>query len=264
MSTMSHGSVEDTVNNLINGLGMLRACIDSQVLAGFPSEQAHDRMFESYQARFNELPRIANTETHMKLLTAIGRTPWTAAQKQALMDILHSRSVEYSKTKKPPRSGLQACEHFENMVPDVMWEDLKNNARTNHSAAVLLAHLGSKLGLINASEKTLYRMVAIVGFVQKYQILEQDEVRRLKKVIQDSLHSLASVLPEDYPYMISYIGTHLRMRVCLFVCLCTCLCICSFVCLYLFLYLFVCLRDCLVACLLVCLFVCVLVCLFVS
>ena len=166
------GTASNKVDNIINGLGLMRGSIESQVLAGLSSEQAHTRMFESYQARIMELPRL-DTENHMKLVTAIGRTPWTADQKQSLLDVLQSRAVA-SKDKPKQRSALQSCEHFENFIPDELWENLKNTARTNHAAAMLIAQHGSKLGLVNASELTLRRMIAIVGFVQHMDVMDQE------------------------------------------------------------------------------------------
>ena len=249
--------MDGTVSNLINGLSMLRACIDSQVLAGLDRERAHLQMFESYQARFIELPRLT-VEHHMQLVTAVTHTPWSADKKQTLIDLIQGRTLRTQSTPKK-RSDMQKCLQFENMITDALWDDLKNNTRTNHACAVLVACQGHKLGLVNASEKTLGRMIAIVGFVQKYQVLGQADVKKIKATIQDTLHGMSHMLPAEFPYLTEYIGTHPRRRVFLIVCLCTCLCyVCLFVCI--FMYFCVRLCNCLFVRLFVCLFVCLLIC----
>ena len=115
-------TVETIVANVCEGLALLNSCVESQVLAGFNREQAYQRMYDSYQARIEELPRM-KPEHHMRLISAISTTGWDPDKKQSLIELLQSRMIV--RHHAPPRAKLQNCEHFENMIADVMWDELK-------------------------------------------------------------------------------------------------------------------------------------------
>ena len=202
----------EVVTHIVNGIGMLGQCINSQVLAGVPLDTASDRTFLSFKDRFNELPRL-NAEDEMRLIGSIGgAAQWSADQKQELVSLVHDHKTR-KKTVGSARAKLQKCLLFENLITDAMWSSLKEEGRLDTASACILCQLASNLGIINGSEKTLNRLVAIVGFCQRYTRLDQRTVTKLKIHIQEQLHCLGKSLPADYPYMLAYRVVYI-MRAC--------------------------------------------------
>ena len=197
----------ELIASLIRGLGMVGSCIDSQVLAGISASDASSRLFESYVLRTQSLPRLkADDET--AVIRAISTSSFDAEQKTTLIKAIHGKAITRG-SAMVVRSKNQNCIHFENMLPDSLWEDLKTQDRTDDATASMLAHHASYIGLVNPSEKTLRRMVSIVGFVQRYQRLDQDTFKKIKEKLQDQVHELAKHLPSDYPYLVMYRGEHI-------------------------------------------------------
>ena len=211
----------DLIASLIRGLGMVGSCIDSQVLAGISAEDASSRLFESSVLRTQALPRLkADDET--AVVRAISTSSFDAERKTILIKAIHGKSIAHGGVVSV-RSKNQTCLHFENMLPDTLWEVLKTQDRTDEATASILSQHGSMIGLVNPSEKTLRRMVSIVGFVQRYQRLDQAKFKKLKENIQFDVHKLAKQLPEGYPYLVMYRGEHIvrGLKIVMsFVCLC--------------------------------------------
>ena len=192
----------ELLSSVTRGLEMVTACVNSQVLAGIPEEDASKRLFESYTQRIEALPRL-KADAESVLISSIGKSGFNNAQKTSLIKTVQSKLCARSMLHKE-RSKMQSCEQYENMIPDSLWDSLKNTERSDEATATILAQHGCSIGLVNASEKTLKRMVSVLGFVQKYQRMDQERYSLLKASIQEQLHALASTINADYPYLVKY------------------------------------------------------------
>ena len=196
--------LNESIQHILDGMDLIPTCVDSQVLAGVPLDIASDRVFQSFRERLRPLSRIS-LEEEMSLIGAIGKVAqWSATQKQELIQMIADNNVRSKVPGKGGRSKLQACMSFENLIPDALWVTLKEEGRTDVASATMVCQLASSLGIINASEKTLNRMISIVGFCQRYQRMPQCVVSILKAHMQDNLHVLGKLLPKDYPYLLAY------------------------------------------------------------
>ena len=197
--------LNESIQHILDGMDLIPTCVDSQVLAGVPLDIASDRVFQSFSERIRPLSRIS-LEEEMLLIGAIGKVAhWNATQKQELIQIIADSKVRQKVPGKLGRSKLQACMSFENLIPDELWVTLKEEGRTDGASAIMVCQLANLLGIVNASEKTLNRMISIVGFCQRYQRMPQSVVSTLKAHMQDNLHVLGKILPKDYPYLIAYL-----------------------------------------------------------
>ena len=195
---------------LIRGFGMVTSCVESQVLAGISAADASKRLFDSYSQRIESLPRL-KADDEIQIIRAISTSGFDATQKETLLTLVHNKSCARS-TVVSSRSKNQSCELYENFIPDTLWERLKTLDRTDEACATIIAQHASSIGLVNASEKTLRRMVAVLGWVQNYQRVDQDTLVRLKTSIQEQLHGLSKTLPQDFPYLLTYRCVHIIRR----------------------------------------------------
>ena len=184
----------ELVGSVLRGLGMVTRCIKSQVLAGIPELEASAKLFVSYESRISALPHMT-ADVESDVIRAISESGFTNDQKAKLIKAVQSKT--YARKVSKERAKLQSCEHFENFITDHLWEDLKTSERSDEATATLLAQLANRLGIRNASEKTLKRMVAVVGFLRKYQCMDQDVLSRLKTSIQRQLHEQRVHIPQD-------------------------------------------------------------------
>ena len=115
----------------------------------------------------------------------------------------HVYNNESSPAAHVPKKRLnQTCLHFENFIPECAWCELRSRNISVLPRAQLIARVGASIGLINPSEPTLFRMVAVLAYGGGDYDMTQQQVWDYMEKIQTFTKSVKT--PRDMMYIVDY------------------------------------------------------------
>jgi hypothetical protein len=147
---------------------------------------------------------------------AINAGPWSASQVKDLASILlHGKNASAKSSKAANRRNNQKCVHFENFIPMSVIIKLRDSVKYSQlSRASILAATARSIGIELPDLPTLFRMVAIIAYLEGNCDYKQDEVFKLMNSVQRFIKSVPrdNSLPfiEHYPVEVSGLPEPLR------------------------------------------------------
>ena len=171
---------------MLTNLAKIGKTIDSQVATGLPKADVLDAQFRTWAKRLASLQE--DDAVTIAFSEAIVEGPWSSDQKRELGRILMERgSATEEKPKSAARRPMQKCERFENMLNQSDWANMRRPGAIKAYIISILASRAHKLGIVNASEKTLNRMVRILAYALGTEWTTEDDVKENKKLIASAI-----------------------------------------------------------------------------
>ena len=170
----------------------------AQMKAGLDKDAILTGLFASTRARIESMSELSRQQiTELTEMSNDG--PWSDEQRKELANVMCNLCV--SNTVKYRRSN-QSCAFFENFVPQEKWREVKNTKNSLLVRAQVLAKVAASIGLINPTEPTLFRMVAILAYCDNDPDMSQTTVFDFMEKIKVFIKSVK--IPKDFPYIVEY------------------------------------------------------------
>ena len=159
--------------------------------AGLSRSDVVDSLYNSWTARLSLLAKIpASKAADLTKAFSGDDQPWTPDQRASLAQAIFDKQTGTKKgavlAMAHPRNPMQTCIHFENFITEDEWAKLRTHTLESSSMA-LLATRASQINLREASEPTLFRIVAIFCFCHKKEHVSQEEAVTIKQNLQKHL-----------------------------------------------------------------------------
>lgn len=200
---------------LASELADIPALLDAQAAAGLDRDEVIESLFRSWTSRFSNLGRLSDKGKTV-ITQALNDGPWSASQVKDLASILlHGKSSAAKSGKAANRRPNQKCMHFENFIPMSVIIKLRDPVKYSQpSRASMLAATARSIGIELVDLPTLFRMIAILAYLEgKYDYTQQD-VFDIMNSIQRFIKSVPrdSSLPfiEHYPVEVSGLPEPIR------------------------------------------------------
>ncbi len=175
-------------------LADIPALLDAQAAAGLDRDEVIESLFRSWTSRFTNLGRL-NDKGKTVITQALNGGPWSASQVKDLASILlHGKSSAATSGKAAHRRPNQKCMHFENFIPMSVIIKLRDPLKYSQpSRASMLAAAARSIGIELADLPTLFRMTAILAYLEgKYDYTQQNVFD-----IMDSIQGFIKSVPRD-------------------------------------------------------------------
>ncbi len=186
---------------LVVEIAALPKLVESQKAAGLVEEEIIKSMYNSWQARLSAMKIPASNVEEITSALCAQTQPWLPDQRAALArTVMERQSVGGLKSI---RRSMQSCPHYENMLTEEDWAELRTN-KLMASSVACVSKRASLVGIDNASEPTLYRMVSILAYAHKKENMDQDEYDNLKEQIRMAIKARTSKAKSDIPYLVHY------------------------------------------------------------
>ena len=188
------------VQTMVEQLKGANELLALQVDAGLDKTETLASMFASCQAQLALVGAIPKPDV-ADLMRASNGGPWTLEQKKELATRINNN--ESSPAAHAPKKRLnQTCLHFEKLIPECAWCELRSRNISVLPRAQLIARVGASIGLINPSEPTLFRMVAVLAYGGGDYEMTQQQVWDYMEKIQTFTKSVKT--PRDMMYIVDY------------------------------------------------------------
>ena len=193
---------------LASELADIPALLDAQTAAGLDRDDVIESLFRSWTSRFSNLGRLGDKGKTV-ITQAISAGPWSASQVKDLASILlHGKSSSANSGKAANRRPNQKCMHFENFIPMSVIIKMRDPVKYSQpSRASMLASTARSIGIELADLPTLFRMTAILAYLEGKYDYTQKDVFKVMNTIQIFIKSVPrdNSLPfiEHYPVEVS-------------------------------------------------------------
>ena len=180
--------------HLASELADIPALLDAQAAAGLDRDEVIESLCRSWTARFSNLGRLSDKGKTI-ITKALNDGPWSASQVKDLASILlHGKSSAAKSGKAANRRPNQKCMHFENFIPMTVIIKLRDTLKYSQpSRASMMAATARSIGIELADLPTLFRMTAILAYLEgKYDYNQQDVFD-----IMDSIQGFIKSVPRD-------------------------------------------------------------------
>ena len=174
-------------------LADIPALLDAQTAAGLDRDEVIESLFRSWTARFSN--RRLSDKGKTIITQALNDGPWSPNQVKDLASILlHGKSSAAKSGSAANRRPNQKCMHFENFIPMTVIIKLRDPLKYSQpSRASMLAATARSIGIELADLPTLFRMTAILAYLEgKYDYNQQDVFD-----IMDSIQGFIKSVPRD-------------------------------------------------------------------
>ena len=180
--------------HLASELADIPALLDAQAAAGLDRDEVIESLCRSWTARFSNLGRLSDKGKTI-ITKALNDGPWSASQVKDLASILlHGKSSAAKSGSAANRRPNQKCMHFENFIPMTVIIKLRDTLKYSQpSRASMMAATARSIGIELADLPTLFRMTAILAYLEgKYDYNQQDVFD-----IMDSIQGFIKSVPRD-------------------------------------------------------------------
>ena len=176
--------------------------LKAQTQAGMDKDEVLQSLFASWVNRLSNTK--LNNQSKTMLTASLKRTPFSPGQVKELAGIiLGGGPATTAKKGGPLKSKNQKCLTFENFVRTETMCKLRSTSLSRVSKACMIASEGSLVGLVNPDQPTLFRMVALLAWVEQCFDMPQPMVFDCMDKIQNYLKSMASNT-KQLPYIVDY------------------------------------------------------------
>jgi hypothetical protein len=176
------------------------ALLTAQTQAGLDGTDVLGMLFASSKDRLGQLADLTRPQI-ITLTQLCNDGPWTNVQKRELAQCIGGQLT--SGLHAPiARRPNQTCAFIENFISEEKWRDVRSRRSTMLAKAHVLALAAASIGLINPSQPTLFRMVAVLAYCEECFDMTQQTVFDYMDKIQAFIKS--AKVPLDYPYIVEY------------------------------------------------------------
>lgn len=195
---------EAHIASVIGGLQRVNTVVTAQTTAGIDRTAAIQNLYLSFTEQVAALQIRQETNELQNVIEAISGGPWSADQKRELTQLIVNVSTAAAQARvQPTRRKNQKCTHWQNFFTDAEWVQARAS-QIDNSLAVFFAQKATALGLVNPCEVTLFNMVKLIAFLQRWKAdtIDQQKVKYMKECIQTLIKSQEP--PKGLPYLVAY------------------------------------------------------------
>ena len=202
-------------DQLASELADIPGLLDAQTAAGLDRDEVIESLYRSWTARFNNLGKLSDKGKTV-LTQAISAGPWSESQVKDLASIiLHGKKSAANSSKASNRRANQKCLHFENFIPMSTIIKLRDSGKYSQlSRASMLAATARSIGIELPDLPTLFRMTAIIAYLEGNYDYDQKEVFKVMNAVQRFIKSVPrnNSLPfiDFYPVEVSGLPEAIR------------------------------------------------------
>ena len=140
------------------------ALLEAQKLASLDEQESMHVLFSSIFAHVSKLPAGMSQSDVLDITKLSNEGPWTSDQKKqlALALVKSNTGLVASKADMTPQN--QQCHHFENMIDEQAWGEIRAKNSSMLSRAQTIARVAASINLVNPDQPTLFRMCAILAW----------------------------------------------------------------------------------------------------
>jgi hypothetical protein len=158
--------------------------IAAQVHAGLDKEEVLEALFRSWASRLSTIGKMS--DKHKALVTnCITEGPWTSQQVKDLACIVLQGSATKRSSSKMIRRSNQKVLHIENYIPMNIMAKLRDTKFSRLSRASMLAQVARSIGIELPDQPSLFRMVALLAFMEDNWSFTQEDVFSFMDRIQE-------------------------------------------------------------------------------
>lgn len=195
---------EAHIASVIGGLQRVNTVVTPQTTADIDRAAAIQNLYFSFTEQVAALQIRQETNELQNVIAAISGGPWSADQKRELTQLIVNVSTAAAQARvQPTRRKNQKCLHWHNFFTDAEWIQARAS-QIDNSLVVFFAHKATALGLVNPCEVTLFNMVKLIAFLQRWKTdtIDQQKVKCMKEAIQTLIKGQAP--PKGLPYLVAY------------------------------------------------------------
>jgi len=172
--------------------------LTAQTDAGLDRTEVLQSLFNSWAGRLSMCARLSPKGKTI-VTSAMQQGPWSADQKKDLASVILGGVA--SKTANVRRATQKVVE-FQNFIKIQTMVKLRDHKLSRASRMSLLAAEARNIGVENADEKTLYRLVQILAYCENNFEFSQEQVWQYMDQIQAFIKSVPR--RKDLPYLEHY------------------------------------------------------------
>ena len=195
---------EAHIASVIGGLQRVNTVVAAQTTAGIDRGAAIQNLYLSFTEQVAALQIRQDTNELQNVIEAISGGPWSADQKKQLTQLIVNVSNAAAQARvQPTRRKNQKCLHWQNFFTDAEWVQARAS-QIDNSLAVFFAQKATALGLVNPCEVTLFNMVKLIAFLQRWKAdtIDQQKVKYMKECLQTLIKGQEP--PHGLPYLVAY------------------------------------------------------------
>jgi hypothetical protein len=202
-------------DQLASELADIPGLLDAQTAAGLDREEVIESLYRSWTARLSNLGKFSDKGKTV-ITQAISAGPWSESQVKDLASIiLHGKKSPSNSSKASNRRSNQKCLHFENFIPMSTIIKLRDSSKYSQlSRASMLAATARSIGIELPDLPTLFRMTAIIAYLEGNYDYSQKDVFKVMNAVQNFIKSVSrhDSLPfiEFYPVEVSGLPEPIR------------------------------------------------------
>lgn len=177
-----------TPQDMVSDLQDVPELVEAQVAAGLDRDDVFMQLFNAWADRLAKHTKMA-PKGKIAVTQAINSGPWTASQKKDLAGVLHFTASSKTNSARRP---CQKVKHPENFIRTSVTAKLRSKLGRASKLSLLATEMRN-IGIENADEPLLFRLVQILAWAEDDWGMTQDDILQY----MDNLQSYIKAVPRN-------------------------------------------------------------------